>query len=124
MDSGGWFAGVFHAMAANETMLGMVDFLNVWGLIFIGLGLMLGLWAKAAKIGGILLLALYYISHPPLLGVEYAAPGEGTYFLVNKNLIELFVLAVLMVFPTSHIIGIDRFFYINRYKQNPDVQVA
>lgn len=124
MDSAGWFAAMFKSMANSPAMVSVVDFLNVWGLIFVGLGLMLGIFAKWAKIGGIVLLALYYLSHPPFIGAEYAAPGEGTYWLVNKNLIELFTLALFMVFPTSHIIGIDRFFYIKRYKSDPDTQVA
>lgn len=124
MDSAGWFAGMFKSMATSPAIVSVVDFLNVWGLILIGLGLMLGIFSKWAKIGGIVILALYYLSHPPFIGVEYAAPGEGTYLLVNKNLIELFTLAVLMAFPTSQIIGLDRFFYIKKYKSDPDAQVA
>ena len=42
MDSKGIFAGLFHALAANATVLQIVDFINVWGLILVGLGLMLG----------------------------------------------------------------------------------
>lgn len=108
LDSGGIFAGLFKSMAYNETVLDVVNFTNIWGLTLIGLGLILGIFAKYAKIGGILILALYYLSHPPLIGVEYALPSEGSYLIVNKNLIELFAIVVLMYFPTSHIIGFDR----------------
>ncbi|MEE3301924.1 MAG: DoxX subfamily, partial [Candidatus Neomarinimicrobiota bacterium] len=42
------------------------------------------------------------------LGLEYSRPGEGSYIIVNKNLIEACALWVLYVFPTGHIIGLDR----------------
>lgn len=108
LDSEGPAAGLFYAMANNPAVMNIVDILNVWGLILIGLGLLLGALSRWAAIGGIVLLAFYYLSHPPLIGVEYGLPSEGSYLLVNKNLIELFALAVLVAFPTSKIIGLDR----------------
>jgi len=33
---------------------------------------------------------------------------EGTYLWVNKTLIEIFAMAVLLVFPTGRIFGLDR----------------
>ena len=109
MDSGGRFKKIFYQMAGNPSVLELVDFLNIWGLILIGLGLITGFLTRWATIGGIVLLAFYYLSHPPLIDVHYALPSEGTYLFVNKNLIELFALAVLLVFPTSHHFGLDRF---------------
>jgi thiosulfate dehydrogenase [quinone] large subunit len=109
-DSAGPFKGLFYWMAGNADVLKVVDFLNVWGLVLIGLGLILGLFTRWAIIGGIVLLAFYYLSHPALINVKYALPSEGSYLLVNKNLIELFALAVLLVFPTGHLVGLDHFF--------------
>ncbi len=111
MDSKGWFAGIFLDIASNPGLLQAADFLNMWGLILIGLGLILGLFTRVSIIGGIALLALYYLSHPPLINANYAIPSEGNYMFVNKNLIEMLTLAVLLVFPTGHIIGIDRFIF-------------
>ena len=108
-DSAGLFKNLFYWMAGNSSILGIVDFLNVWGLILIGLALILGVFTRWALIGGIILLAFYYLSHPALVNAKYALPSEGSYLFVNKNLIELVALAVLLVFPTSHIVGIDRF---------------
>jgi thiosulfate dehydrogenase [quinone] large subunit len=34
---------------------------------------------------------------------------EGSYFLVDKNLIELAALGVLFVFPAARVIGMDHF---------------
>jgi len=53
---------------------------------------------------------LYYLFAPPFLGLEYSRPGEGSYIIVNKNLIEACALWVLYAFPTGHVIGLDRFF--------------
>ena len=119
MDSEGPFAGLFYALAANPTVLAVVDFLNVWGLILIGLGLIMGSFTRIATIAGIVLLAFYYLSHPPLISTSYALPSEGSYLLVNKNLIELFALAVLYYFPTSHVFGLDRFFFNRRSTLKP-----
>ncbi len=108
-DSAGWFKNLFYWMAGDSTILDAVDFLNVWGLILIGLALITGLFTKWATIGGVALLAFYYLSHPATIGADYALPSEGSYLFVNKNLIEMVALLVLLVFPTSHIIGLDRY---------------
>jgi thiosulfate dehydrogenase [quinone] large subunit len=109
MDSGGLFEGMFRSMAGNPDLVNVVDFLNVWGLVLIGAGLIVGLFTRVASIAGIVLLAFYYLSHPPILGVTYAIPSEGSYLWINKNLIELITLWVILLFPTWRTIGLDRF---------------
>jgi thiosulfate dehydrogenase [quinone] large subunit len=111
MDSKGLFAGVFHSIAGNPALLNVMDFINMWGLILIGAGLIVGLFSRIASIAGIVLLAFYYLSHPAIIGVSFAMPTEGSYLWVNKNLIELLTLWVIMLFPTSKIIGMDRFLF-------------
>lgn len=116
VDSQGVFANFFNFLTQNSMVLNIVDFINIWGLIFIGFGLILGVFTRIATVAGIMLLGLYYLSHPPLIGVAYAIPSEGNYLIINKTLIEVLALAVLFVFPTGHIIGIDRFIHLT--KQN------
>jgi len=108
LDSGGWFAGLFQSMTRHPNLMMVVDQLNIWGLMAIGAGLIAGFMTRTATIAGIVLLSFYYLSHPPLIGVDYALPAEGNYLWVNKTLIEIFVFAVLLVFPTSQRIGLDR----------------
>ena len=108
MDSGGWFTGIYQSLTYNPDLLQVIDFLNIWGLIAIGAGLILGFLARPASLAGIVLLSFYYLSHPPLVGVDYSLPMEGSYLWVNKTLIEIVVFVVLLVFPTSHKIGLDR----------------
>ncbi len=111
VDSKGLFENLFKAMAANLKVVPIIDFLNLWGLVLIGLGLIVGLFSRIALISGIVLLALYYISHPAIIGAEYMIPSEGSYLFINKTLIELFAMSVLLVFPTSRLIGLDRLLF-------------
>ncbi len=111
MDSKGLFEGFFHAIAGNAAVLNVMDFLNVWGLILVGAGLIVGLFSRVAAVSGIVLLAFYYLSHPSIIGVTYAVPTEGSYLWVNKNLLELLALWVLVLFPTSNVIGIHRYLF-------------
>lgn len=111
MDSKGWFEGLFHSIAGNAALLNVMDFMNIWGLILIGTGLIIGLLTRVAAISGIVLLAFYYLSHPAIIGVTYAIPSEGSYLWVNKNLIELLTLCVIMLFPTWKTVGLDRYIF-------------
>jgi thiosulfate dehydrogenase [quinone] large subunit len=110
-----WFSGIFHRIAASPNAIAVVDFVNEWGLLLVGLGLLLGLFTRWATIGGMAFLVLYYISAPPFGGYEYAMPTEGSYLVVNKVLIELLALGVLLAFPTGKAWGLDRFLpFVNR----------
>jgi thiosulfate dehydrogenase [quinone] large subunit len=117
MDSGGFMKQLFFHLAANPDLLQVVDFLNVWGLILIGLGLMLGMFTRAAIISGMVLLVFYYLSHPPFVGIKYAVPSEGSYLVVNKILVELLALGTIYCFPTWLEYGIDRFLFMNYGKK-------
>ena len=92
----------------------MTDYLNQWGLLLIGLALLVGTFARVAAVCGVVLLALYYLAAPPFPGLEYAIPAEGSYLIVNKLLVELAALLVILGFPTAHRIGIDRLIYQGR----------
>lgn len=109
MDSKGLFQGLFHSLAGNPTLLNIMDFLNVWGLILIGTGLIVGLFTRVAVIAGMVLLGFYYLSHPAIIGANYAIPSEGSYLWINKTLIELLALWVILLFPTWKEIGLERF---------------
>lgn len=92
---------------AHQSVLNIVDFLNTWGLILIGLGLILGLLTRIASITGAVLLFVYYLNNPPFIGLEYTLPTEGSYLIVSKTLIESMALIVLAVFPSGYFAGID-----------------
>ncbi len=106
----GPFASLFQSIAMNPVLLGITDFLNQWGLVLIGLSLMLGLLSRWACLGGMFLLALYYFANPPLIGLDGNSFAEGNYLIVNKNLIEFFALWVLFHISGSKVFGMDRIF--------------
>ena len=113
-DSKGIFAPLFQSIASNAAVLSVVDFLNVWGLTAIGLGLILGLFTRIAIICGIAITALFSLSHPSLIGVEYMLPATDNAMWIGKNIIFIALLLILYLFPTSTTIGIDRFFFRNK----------
>ncbi|MDP6169621.1 MAG: DoxX family membrane protein [Candidatus Marinimicrobia bacterium] len=109
LDSKWIFSGLAESIVSSPTLLTISDHINMWGLTLVGLCLLLGIFSKQAAVGGMIFISLYYLFAPPLLGLEYSRPGEGSYIIVNKNLIEVLALFVLYHFPTSHLIGLDRF---------------
>ena len=121
LDSSRWILkGVFNWVVSNPAVLKFVDLLNIWGLILIGLGLFFGIFTRAAGISGIILLLLYYIAHPPFIGLGFEMATEGNYLIVDKVLIEGMALAVLIIFPTSSpSAGVQQLFIIlnNKIKE-------
>lgn len=120
LESKGILSGLATSIVASPAALKIVDFLNIWGLIAIGLGLIAGCLTRVASISGIVLLFLYYAFNPPFIGYSYSTPVEGSYLIINKNLIEICALFVLMLFPTGTIIGLDRLIFI---KKKPEKRV-
>lgn len=100
-------SGFSQWIIANDTLLNIVDFMNIWGLILIGLGLILGLFTRVAALSGFALLLLYYFTNPPLIGMYYSVPGEGNYLVVNKTIIEAAALVVIAAFSHSDFFRID-----------------
>lgn len=101
------FSGLFTAIADNPNLLKLVDLLNIWGQIVIGMALIAGLLTSWVSIAGIVLLSLYYVCNPPFVGYSYTMPSEGSYLIVNKILIEMAALGILLAFPTGKIMGLD-----------------
>ena len=108
LDSKWIFSSLAEKIVANPTLLEFTDSVNMWGLTIVGLSLLLGFMSRYGAIAGLVFILLYYIFAPPFIGLEYSKPGEGSYIIVNKNLIEACALYVLYLFPTSQLIGLDR----------------
>ncbi|RDY57690.1 DoxX family protein [Flagellimonas nanhaiensis] len=98
---------VFSALT-DASVMGWVDVLNIVALMIVGITLLLGVFERLGAIVGIGLLALYYLAHPsfpwlPQLNVE------GSYWFVNKNLIELVACVLIYNYPTSKFFGLAYF---------------
>ena len=107
------FSGLAKWIVSNPSILSLADNLNMWGLTLIGACLILGLFGKHVSMLGMLLVLVYYLFTPSFWWLEYARPGEGSYLVVNKNLIEACALFVVYLFPTSELIGLDRLVFKN-----------
>jgi thiosulfate dehydrogenase [quinone] large subunit len=104
----GPLAGLFRGMAADPSVLANVNALNRWGLTAIGLGLILGCFTRLASASGLLVIVLFYLCNPPFVGYFYSIPTEGSYLVVNKNLVEAAALVVVLVTGSGRAAGLDR----------------
>ena len=104
----GPFADMFRSLAAQPHLLDKADMITMWGLTLVGLCLMLGLFTRLASIGGIAFLLLFYLCNPPFIGYFYSIPTEGSYLVVNKNLVELCALVVIFTTGSGRFAGLDR----------------
>ncbi|MBK9390103.1 MAG: DoxX family protein [Bacteroidetes bacterium] len=104
------FKDFFHWIAENPGILAFADFAVIWGLIIIGLALFVGFFDRIISIAGMALLGLFWLANPPLTGMDFGLPHEGNYLIVDKNLVELFGLLVISLFPTGRLMGIELFF--------------
>jgi thiosulfate dehydrogenase [quinone] large subunit len=108
LQSRGPLSAFFRWMAADANVLGVVNQLNQWGLTLIGLGLILGCFTRLASVSGFVLILLFYLCNPPFVGYYYSIPTEGSYLVVNKNLVEAAALAVIFVSGSGRAAGLDR----------------
>ena len=104
----GPFASLFKSLAAQPNLLANADLITMWGLTLVGLLLILGLFTRLASLGGIGFILLFYLCNPPFVGYFYSIPTEGSYLIVNKNLVELGALAVILVTGSGRFAGLDR----------------
>ena len=106
----GPFSWFYQMMVSSPEILKVIDILNIYGLILIGLGLFIGMFSRLAALAGTILLTLYYFAYPPF-GASLFSVGEGHLFIVDKIFIEAIVL-IFIVFYKERGFGIDSLFEI------------
>lgn len=90
----GPFAEWFQSLSGSV----LVDNLNIWGQILIGLALILGLAVRPAAIGGLIMMLLYY----------FAQFTENTaYGLIEDHLIYALVFLVFATGGAGHVFGLN-----------------
>jgi thiosulfate dehydrogenase [quinone] large subunit len=104
-NASGPLAPLLHAMARPE-WAGWVNGGVALALLVAGVLLMLGLFTQLGCAIAAGLLATFYVSAIPWSGIPEPR-AEGTYLIVNKNLIELAAVLVVMSFRTGRIAGLD-----------------
>jgi thiosulfate dehydrogenase (quinone) large subunit len=108
LQSRGPFSSFFRWMASDPSLLANVNLMNKWGLTAIGLGLILGCFTRLASLSGLVVIVLFYLCNPPFVGLYYSIPTEGSYLVVNKNLVEAAALAVIFATGSGRFAGLDR----------------
>jgi thiosulfate dehydrogenase (quinone) large subunit len=104
----GPLASLFNALGTSSWIV-TLDLLIPIALVLVGLSLILGLLTQVGCVGAMALLAAFYLSAIPTSGL--AEPRlEGSYLIVNKNLIEFVAVGVIFAFRTGRIAGLDRWF--------------
>jgi thiosulfate dehydrogenase [quinone] large subunit len=104
----GPLADLFRDLASRPNLLANADLITMWGLTIVGVCLILGLLTRLASLGGIAFILLFYLCNPPFIGYFYSIPTEGSYLIVNKNLVELCALAVIFATGSGRFAGLDR----------------
>ena len=104
----GPFAELFRGLAGNPNMLANADLITMWGLTIVGACLILGLLTRLASLAGIGFILMFYLATPPLVGYFYSVPSEGSYLIVNKNLVEIAALGVIFATRSGLFAGLDR----------------
>lgn len=110
----------FFVWLTNEPFIGIADWMNIVVLIFVGLSLILGVFERWGEVAAIVLLALYYLAHPSFPWVTQLNV-EGSYWFVNKNLIELMACVILYQIPTGDYFGIHGFLIRNKKLSKTEV---
>jgi len=122
--SRGPFAGFFKWIAGQPNLLENANFVTEWGLTIVGLLLILGLFTRFASVAGIGFLVLFYFANPPFVGYFYSLPTEGSYLIVNKNLVELCALVVILVTGSGRFAGLDRILHALFFARRPRLAAA
>src|SRR6478735_7878216 len=108
----GPLADFFRWIASQPHLLDNANLITMYGLTVVGVLLMLGLFTRLAALGGIGFVLLFYLCNPPFVGYFYSIPTEGSYLIVNKNLVELCALIVIMVTGSGRFAGLDRIVHV------------
>ena len=107
----GPLAPIFRKMTEFDLLVQFNDLAVMWILTIFGGFLLVGLFTRFSSIMLMGLIALFYLANPPFYGDSafglIALGAEGSYWIVNKNLIEILALWVVLAFENGQIPGLD-----------------
>jgi uncharacterized membrane protein YphA (DoxX/SURF4 family) len=104
------------------SLLDWSDQIVKYGVLSVGLMLLLGLFTRLACLAGAGFLLMFFLAMPPLPGWPESPRSEGHYLYVNKNIIEMLALLVLATTPSGRWCGLDglvQFFNPWRWRKPP-----
>jgi len=102
IESAKTFPGFFSWLALPQNVE-WVNFLNEWGLTFVGAALILGVFTRFAALAGALMLFLYYL---PILNFPHVG-AHG--YIVDDHIFAIAALFVLAVSSAGRFWGVDSY---------------
>ncbi|OGD92664.1 hypothetical protein A2697_02565 [Candidatus Curtissbacteria bacterium RIFCSPHIGHO2_01_FULL_41_44] len=104
----GPFASIFLSLSGNV----VVDWLNAYGLLLVGLAIVLGIFVRFASFWGVVLMLLYYLA---------GFPPERA-FIVDEHVIYSSVFVFMAFCGAGRIWGLDAFIEKTQFvKKNPAI---
>ncbi|MEX2054573.1 MAG: DoxX family membrane protein [Candidatus Andersenbacteria bacterium] len=94
------FSGLYQWFAQPE-ILPVINAINEWGQLLLGIALLLGIVVRLASVGGALLMLMYYF---PVLEFPYIG---RTAFLIDEHIIYALALWVLAAFRAGRVWGLE-----------------
>ena len=91
----------FYEWFTQPSILPVIDFMNQWGLLLLGVSLILGAFVTLSSSLGILLMVLYYF---PTMDFPYV---NTHYFLVDYHIVYILILVMFIAFKVGRIWGLD-----------------
>ena len=87
-----WLFGDALRAVGHSAAMDVVDVCLAWGLLVVGVVLMLGRFARVAAVFGILYFALVYVLNPP----HFGHTGESHFLYIDRNVVEICMLLFVM----------------------------
>ena len=91
----------FYMWLATPEVLPVVNFLNTWGLMLVGLSLVVGLFVRLSSFFGIMLMVLYYF---PILAFPYVGAHS---WLVDEHITYSLLLLLFIATAAGRYYGLD-----------------
>jgi len=95
------FAGLYHILL-NPTVLPIINLLNEWALLLLGVSMILGVAVRLSGTLGAILMVFYYF---PVLNFPYIAPYS---FLIDEHIIYALVSLHLAIHRAGRVWGVEK----------------
>lgn len=100
LNSAKTFAGFYHLLT-TPSVLPIINLVNEWGLMLLGISLVLGVFVRVSSILGAVLMLLYYF---PVLTFPYILPHS---YIVDEHIVYAFSLLVLASARAGRVFGLE-----------------
>lgn len=94
------FEGLY-AWLAQTNILPIINFVNEWALLLLGVSLILGIFVRLSSLLGTVLMLLYYL---PGLTFPYIEPHS---FIIDEHIIYILVMLVFVATKAGRMWGLD-----------------